>query len=93
MNYTPDSSHAVGLTFPLIFVLTKIVATFGLIEVGETVLDPFGDDPEDFALLHFVEVTVCSSSLPQSMPPPPSLTPECSIASSPSPHPHRLPLR
>lgn len=33
----------------------------GLIEVGETVLDPFGTDPEDFALLHFVEVTICHS--------------------------------
>ena len=30
-------------------------------QVGETILDPFGDDPEDYALLHFVEVTVCSS--------------------------------
>ena len=25
------------------------------------ILDPFGDDPEDFALLHFVESTVCAS--------------------------------
>ena len=61
VTFTPAASTTFGLAFPLIFVLSKIIATFGLIEVGETILDPFGDDPEDFALLHFVEVTICSS--------------------------------
>jgi len=42
-------------------IIAKIISTFGLIEVGETILDPFGTDPEDFALLHFVEVTICHS--------------------------------
>ena len=35
--------------------------TFGVLEVGNTVLDPFGDDAEDFALLHFVEYALCAS--------------------------------
>ena len=30
-------------------------------QVGETILDPFGNDPEDYALLNFVEVTAVSS--------------------------------
>ena len=61
VSFTPGTSLLFGFAFPLVFVLTKIIATFGLIEVGETILDPFGEDPEDFALLHFVEVTICSS--------------------------------
>ena len=61
VSFTPGTSTLFGLVFPLIFVVAKIIATFGLIEVGETILDPFGEDPEDFALLHFVEVTICSS--------------------------------
>ena len=30
-------------------------------QVGDTILDPFGKDPEDFAVLHFVECTAASS--------------------------------
>ena len=61
ITWVPGSSVTFGLVVPLILVLAKIISTFGLIEVGETILDPFGTDPEDFAILHFVEVTVCSS--------------------------------
>ena len=43
--------------WPAVGTAAQIIATFGLIEVGETILDPFGNDPEDFALLHFVEVS------------------------------------
>ena len=61
IKWKPDSSVTFGLTVPMILLITKIFSTFGLIEVGETILDPFGSDPEDFAILHFVEVTCCSS--------------------------------
>ena len=61
VRFKPTASVSFGLLFPLIFVLAKIISTFGLIVVGETILDPFGTDPEDFALLHFIEVTVTSS--------------------------------
>ena len=61
VRFKPSASVSFGLIFPLIFVLAKIISTFGLIVVGETILDPFGTDPEDFALLHFIEVTVTSS--------------------------------
>jgi hypothetical protein len=61
LEVTPDSSSTFGLILPATEVIGQIVATFGLIEVGETILDPFGSDPEDYALLHFVEVTAVSS--------------------------------
>ena len=61
LEVTPDSSSTFGLVLPATEVIGQIVATFGLIEVGETILDPFGSDPEDYALLHFVEVTAVSS--------------------------------
>ena len=56
VRFSPNASVSFGLTFPFVFILAKIIATFGLIVVGETILDPFGTDAEDFALLHFVEV-------------------------------------
>ena len=61
MIFTPEASIPMGLILPFIYVLVGIIGAFGLVEVGETILDPFGDDPEDYALLHFVEVTVCAS--------------------------------
>ena len=60
-RFSMDASIAFGLVYPLLYVTVQIVTTFGLIEVGETILDPFGSDPEDYALLHFVEVTVVPS--------------------------------
>ena len=39
----------------------QVIAIFGLLEVGDTILDPFGKDPEDFAVLHFTECTIISS--------------------------------
>ena len=44
------------------FSLTVVsFATFGLLVVSNTILDPFGSDPEDFALLHFVEYALAMS--------------------------------
>jgi len=61
LEFTPEASIPFGLILPAVGTAAQIIATFGLIEVGETILDPFGNDPEDFALLHFVEVTAVSS--------------------------------
>jgi len=60
-QFDEDASWSFGLVLPMTFYTIKIFTTFGLFEVGEVILDPFGDDPEDFALLHFVEVTISSS--------------------------------
>ena len=62
------------------FFLARIIGTFGLIEVGETILDPFGDDPEDFALLHFVEVRVCAFLLTRSLAPFPRSRMPCALS-------------
>ena len=60
-RFSPEASISFGVVYPALYVVVQIVTTLGLIEVGETILDPFGSDPEDYALLHFVEVTVVSS--------------------------------
>lgn len=45
----------------MVSVVLNVLAVFGLLEVGDTILDPFGKDPEDFAVLHFVECTAVAS--------------------------------
>ena len=50
-----------ALLMPLLSLFIVSLASFGLLEVGTTILDPFGDDAEDFALLHFVEYALCMS--------------------------------
>ena len=61
LNFTPDESIGQGLVLPFLAMFLTSLTTFGLLEVGNTILDPFGTDPEDFALLHFVEWTSCAS--------------------------------
>ena len=41
--------------------LLTTLSILGLLEVGDTISDPFGRDPEDFAVLHFVECTAVAS--------------------------------
>ena len=53
--------RAGGLVVPLIYVILTNVTIYGLLSVGDTVIDPFGDDYEDFAVLRFVEHTTKSS--------------------------------
>ena len=61
LQFEPDSSYTFGLVLPLSSITTQAAAIFGLLEVGDTIMDPFGQDPEDFAVLHFVECTVVAS--------------------------------
>ena len=49
--FEPDASYTFGLILPLCSMLTTTLAVFGLLEVGDTILDPFGCDPEDFTVL------------------------------------------
>lgn len=55
MQFEPDTSLTFGFFLPLCSVLVIMTAILGLLEVGDTIMDPFGQDPEDFAVLHFVE--------------------------------------
>ena len=59
--FTPESDIAGGLVIPLIYVLLTNLTIYGLLCVGDTVFDPFGDDYEDFAVLRFVEHTATAS--------------------------------
>ena len=58
LYFEPDEPVSMGLCLPLIGLFVAILSTYGLLEVGNTILDPFGDEPEDFALTHFVEHAV-----------------------------------
>ena len=58
LYFEPDEPASMGLGLPLIGLFVAILSTYGLLEVGNTILDPFGDEPEDFALTHFVEHAV-----------------------------------
>ena len=55
--------EAIGATIgmPLVGLSVAVLSTYGLLEVGNTILDPFGDEPEDFALTHFVEYALSMS--------------------------------
>ena len=47
LRFHAEASIGSGLVMPFASLLMGFLATFGLLEVGETILDPFGDDPED----------------------------------------------
>ena len=61
LYFSPDSSYTFGLFLPMMSVITTTLVVFGLLEVGDTILDPFGSDPEDFTILHFIEFTAAST--------------------------------
>ena len=61
LYFTPDAGVGFGLILPFCGVFMSLFTIYGLLEVGNTILDPFGNDPEDFALLHFVEYTLGAS--------------------------------
>ena len=46
LEFTPEASISGGLLIPLIYVILTNLTIFGLLIVGSTVSDPFGDDLE-----------------------------------------------
>jgi hypothetical protein len=59
--FDKEASYTFGLILPFCSMIVTALAVFGLLEVGDTILDPFGSDPEDFTVLHFIEWTISSS--------------------------------
>ena len=59
--FTPEADLPGGLIIPLIYVVLTNLTIYGLLCVGDTVFDPFGDDYEDFAVLRFIEHTATAS--------------------------------
>lgn len=60
--YHPEATITSGILMPALYVMLTTLTVFGLLEVGDTIMDPFGGDPEDIAVLHFVSHT-CSAAL------------------------------
>lgn len=61
LYFTRDSEYTFGLWLPAANVIITTLGVFGLLEVGDTIIDPFGGDPEDFAVTHLVEWTASVS--------------------------------
>ena len=58
LYFQPGEPVVFTMCLSIIGLFVAILSTFGLLEVGSTILDPFGEDPEDFALTHFVEYSM-----------------------------------
>jgi len=74
VHFTQDESLTYGLIIPFINVFLTTFTIFGLLEVGDTIMDPFGNDPEDYAIVHFVEHTAqaCNEAMLSPDAPPPA---------------------
>jgi len=61
MYFTPEALYISGLVLPLISLLTMAISAYGLMEVADTIIDPFGDDPEDLAVVAVLESTTVAT--------------------------------
>ena len=61
LYFQPEVSYTFGLWLPCLNITITTLTIFGLLEVGDTILDPMGTDPEDFAIVHLVEWTIQAS--------------------------------
>lgn len=57
MRFEPDTDYFGGLVLPALSFLIAMVTTVGLIEIGQAISDPWGNDPEDFAVPRFLHGT------------------------------------
>jgi len=56
-KFRPDANIMDGLVLPLLSFLLCLVVTVGLIEIGQAIANPWGTDPEDFAVPTFLHTT------------------------------------
>jgi hypothetical protein len=100
LSNTVEESFTFGLIIPMLNCTLTTVSVFGLLEVGSTMLDPFGGDPEDYAIVHFVEHVAFAtqeviladrpwqprgSPAPPATKPPPAAKPPPNLSASPRP--------
>ena len=57
VQFQPDSPILSGAVLPCLSLFIAIISTVGLIEVGQVIADPWGNDPEDFAVPRFLHAT------------------------------------
>ena len=61
LYFSPDATLTFGLFLPLSAVCLSTVSVLGLIETGSAIANPFGSDPEDFTVSHFVHQAAIST--------------------------------
>ena len=56
-RFRPDASLFGGLILPALSFWIALITTIGLIDIGQCIADPWGNDPEDFAVPRFLHST------------------------------------
>jgi predicted membrane chloride channel (bestrophin family) len=57
MRFHPDAPVLAGLVLPMLSFWIALITTIGLIDIGQAISDPWGNDPEDFAVPRFLHST------------------------------------
>lgn len=57
LRFRPEAAVIGGLVLPALSFMIALMVTFGLIEIGQCIADPWGNDPEDFAVPRFLHST------------------------------------
>ena len=60
-HFTPDAPISYGFAFPAFGLFVTTFTSVGLVEIGATLCDPFGGDPEDFPIFTFLNFTAVTS--------------------------------
>ena len=57
VRFTPEADYLSGLVLPCASFAIMTITAIGLIEIGQAISDPWGNDPEDFAVPRFLHAT------------------------------------
>ena len=60
-HFIPDAPISYGFAFPAFGLFVTTFTSVGLVEIGATLCDPFGGDPEDFPIFTFLNFTAVTS--------------------------------
>lgn len=56
-RFTPEATYLGGILMPCLSLLILLFSTVGLIDIGQAISDPWGNDAEDFAVPRFLHAT------------------------------------
>jgi len=57
VRFHPEADYLGGFFLPCLAFSIMTITTIGLIEIGQAISDPWGNDPEDFAVPRFLHAT------------------------------------
>ena len=57
VRFRPDAPIVGGFVLPCLSFWIALITTIGLIDIGQAISDPWGNDPEDFAVPRFLHAT------------------------------------